>query len=693
MKTSSLLLAAAAASSVAFAAGAHPARVDVKAGESLLAVRDRVRALPAKEKADGVEVVLAEGEYLLEDALELTAEDGGASPSAPVVWKSEKPGAAKMMGSRRIPASMFKKVEDAAILSRIPAEGRGKVYAADVSALFPGGIAPLPDSFGGVPPPPFVFMGGDLGTMACWPNGGAWESFSNSVDIGTCEDGKPRSYTGGAFVFDDPRARRWDFGKGVWLNGYFTHDWYNCSVRAVSCGAENGTNGVMRLRGSTRYGVMAGTWGRVERRFRAFNLIEELDDEGEWYLDRERKVLYVVPPGGAIGEDADIRLAFSEKPLVDGRGARNMRFEGIGFCCAYGGFARLVEVEDIEFAGCVFSGSIRDGVVVERGRRAKFDGCEIVHCGSGGVLFLECGPRKSLESSGSSVENCRIHDYAVLKRTYACAVELKEVCGFALRGNEIWDAPHMAVRYESNDTLIESNDVHHVLLETGDAGAFYSGRDWTTQGNAVRYNFIHDLGKGTTAREGEDAAVSGTNVMGIYFDDCDCGDEVYGNVFLNVPRGIMIGGGRDHPIRDNLFINCTLGLSMDCRGRRWKSYSEPGPDGRLMLESKALKLDYTNAVWAARYPRLADIMNDYPLEPLYNPIEGNTFIDCGRILNVREVLKFNDDGTAPGIFSRIAPIRDNTVIYTKGGGAAKADELDPRIAPGFRVLYGKGMPN
>ena len=44
--------------------------------------------------------------------------------------------------------------------------------------------------------------------------------------------------------------------------------------------------------------------------------------------------------------------------------------------------------------------------------------------------------------------------------------------------------------------LLESNDIHHVLLETGDAGAFYTGRDWTTQGNVLRGNFVHDIGGG-----------------------------------------------------------------------------------------------------------------------------------------------------------------------------------------------------
>ena len=673
MRQRSVALLAAAATCAAYGAFAAPVRIDVKAGESLVAIRDSVRELSSSEKANGVEIVLAEGEYLLSDGLELTAADGGVSAAAPVVWRSEKPGAARIAGSRRIPASSFKKVEDPALLARLPEEGRGKVYAADVSAFCPDSVADLPDSFVGAPPPPFVFFDGALGSMARWPNGGDWAAFSNRVDKGL--------HGCGAFVFDDPRASRWDFAKGMWLNGYFTHDWDNRCVRALSYGTENGTNCVLRLRGPTKYGVMAGTWGRKERRFRVFNVLEELDEEGEWYLDRERKVLFVVPPGGAMKEDADIRLAFSEKPLVSGRGVSNVRFDGIDFAASYGRLLDFDGADGVAAENCRFSG-VADSAVSLNGRNCRMSGCEVCACGGSGVL-LGGGDRKTLTPAGSAVENCRIHDFGVLKRTYAGGVHLKG-CGLAVRGCEIFNAPHTAVFFSCNDSVLESNDVHHVLLETGDAGAFYTGRDWTTQGNVLRYNFVHDLGGGTTAREGEDAAVSGTNAMGMYFDDCDCGDEVYGNVFLNVPRGIMVGGGRDHPVRNNVFVNCNLGLSIDCRGIRWKHWNVPG--GNWHLEGKAQKFNYTEGLWAERYPRLASIMNDHPREPLYNPVEGNTFIDCGAIIDVREMFTYNDNGTAPGIFSRMAPMRGNTVIYTKGANVVKRQKLDKRIAPGFRVL-------
>ena len=668
---------------VALVSSAVPVRIDVKAGDSLVAVRDRVRSMPMAEKMNGVEIVLAPGEYVVEDGLELTATDNGASAAAPIVWRAADPGTARIVGAARIPVTAFEKVTEPDVLARLPENGRGKVYAVDVSAFCPKFISPLKEAFSGKPTPPFVFMDGRLATLAAYPNGGKWMSFVKRVYQGTPIPGQKNRFTGGAFVCDDPRLSRWDFSKGVWLNGYFTHDWFVWTVKVASYGAENGTNGVIRIGEGTPvpYGVMSGTWGRKDRRFRAINLFEELDEPGEWWLDRERKILFVVPPDGSMADSTDIRIAFLEAPLVRGRNLSNLRFRGIDFFCAYNNFVDFGESKGVAISDCRFTGTARNAISIA-GTSNVVSRCEISQCGGGGVSMAG-GSRKTLTRSDSIVEQCRIHDIGILQRTYAGGVALKG-CGLVLRGCEIFNAPHLAVAFEGNELLIESNDVHHVVTETGDAGAFYTGRDWTTQGNVLRYNFVHDLGKGTTQEEGDDAAVSGTNVMGFYFDDCDCGDDVYGNVFMNCPRGILIGGGREHPVRNNVFINCNLGLSIDCRGIKWKNWNVPG--GNWYLEGKAQKFSYTTGVWAERYPRLANIMNDHPREPLYNPIKDNVFIDCRSLVDLKAALKCDDDGTAPGLMSRIAPISGNTVIYTKGADKIPRQKLDPRIADGFRVF-------
>ena len=56
--------------------------------------------------------------------------------------------------------------------------------------------------------------------------------------------------------------------------------------------------------------------------------------------------------------------------------------------------------------------------------------------------------------------------------------------------------------------MVEFNEIHNVVYESGDAGAYYVGRDWTQRGNILRHNFWHDIVGGT-----------GYGGMTIYLDD------------------------------------------------------------------------------------------------------------------------------------------------------------------------------
>lgn len=640
---------------------------------SVQAAVDGIRAARAAgtvKPNEAVEVLFAPGRHFIPNGVKLSAADSGTA-AAPVVWRSREAAKAVLTSGISVPADAFKKVDDPAVLARLPESARGKVYVADVAPLVPGPIPPLADAFGGTPTKPLLFTGGDFGTLARWPNDD-YTSFMQGVDKGGLVRQRPDGGTvrrPGAFVYNNPRAKRWNFAAGVWMNGYWTHDWDNHSVRAASYGTENGTNNVIRLAANIPYGVMGGTWGRKDRRFHVFNLLEELDAPGEWYLDRARKHLYLMPRHGEPTAADDTTLVFSSEPVLLAQGVKHLRFERLDFAYGYGDGVSI-QGDDVTVADCRVSCFGGTGLYAS-GNRNRIVGVEVCHIGRTGV-GVSGGDRKTLTRADTVVEGCDIHHYAVFQRTYAPAIGVHGACGITLRGNKMHDAPHSAVLYSGNELLFESNEVYRVLMETGDAGAYYTGRDWTTQGNVLRYNYTHDLGA-----EGEHA-----NTMGFYFDDCDCGDEVYGNVFHNVARGIMVGGGREHPIRNNIFSRCKIGLSIDCRGMTWKhwnSLEHGGPS--WMLEDKAKKLDYTNGVWAARYPRLANIMNDHPREPLYNPVENNVFIDC-----TQQILAL--DGKASECLSRMAPIAGNLVINTQGTNGVKTARIDSRIAAGFRVVNG-----
>jgi len=80
------------------------------------------------------------------------------------------------------------------------------------------------------------------------------------------------------------------------------------------------------------------------------------------------------------------------------------------------------------------------------------------------------------------VENCEIRRFAERIKTYQPAIRL-EGDGNAAVSNYIHDAPHSAIIYNGNDQLVEANHISDVVLESDDAGAIYTGRDWTARGS------------------------------------------------------------------------------------------------------------------------------------------------------------------------------------------------------------------
>ena len=191
------------------------------------------------------------------------------------------------------------------------------------------------------------------------------------------------------------------------------------------------------------------------------------------------------------------------------------------------------------------------------GRNHGVLSCDIYNIGAGGVS-LGGGDRVTLEPGHNFVENCEIHSFNRLDRTYRAAVNVDGV-GNRIAHNRIYNAPGSAVYLHGNDHLIEYNHIHHTTMETSDMGWFYIGRDASELGNVIRYNFVHHAGVTDDGREGD--VTEGTT--GIYMDDLACGTKIYQNVFYKVGKNraaVMINGGHDNIIENNIFIQCRYAL-------------------------------------------------------------------------------------------------------------------------------------
>jgi hypothetical protein len=190
--------------------------------------------------------------------------------------------------------------------------------------------------------------------------------------------------------------------------------------------------------------------------------------------------------------------------------------------------------------------------VVEGGTDHQVTGCHIYGNGDGGI-FITGGDRKTLTPSNHTAHNNHIHHLSRWSRCYTPAISATGV-GIRMTHNLIHDLPHSGIIFWGNEMLIEFNEIHHVTLESADAGAIYTGRDFTARGTVIRHNYVHDTG-------GYD-----WGTMGVYLDDCVSGEIIYGNVFARVQRATFIGGGRDNKVENNIFVDCKPAVWVDARG-------------------------------------------------------------------------------------------------------------------------------
>ncbi|MDB6138968.1 MAG: hypothetical protein JWO94_2040, partial [Verrucomicrobiaceae bacterium] len=113
--------------------------------------------------------------------------------------------------------------------------------------------------------------------------------------------------------------------------------------------------------------------------------------------------------------------------------------------------------------------------------------------------------------------------------------------------------PRMGVQMGGNNIIVEYNHMHHLVMETQDGGAIYTGgRDWiSSRGSQWRYNRIHDIiGCGQEA----DGLKHPWFTFGLYPDDNTGGVDMIGNlVYRCAWTPLHMHNSRDCIVENNIF--------------------------------------------------------------------------------------------------------------------------------------------
>lgn len=572
--------------------------------------RDALRALPRPFLAPTT-VWIRGGRYYLQNAFVLDSGDSG-SANGPVIYRNYGNEIPILIGGSVV--TNFQTVTNAAILSRLTASAQANVLVANLAAQGITNLGTLTNHGNytwyeqiGQPEQPWhseLLFEDRAMQLARWPNALVTDPRTNWSLIVAPDTTNTFGYTG-----NNPIA--WQEPTNVFVHGFWAYDFGDSWERVVSIdtNAHVVTLTTPNSSGSEQWGATPHTSGQ---RFYWLNILEELDMAGEYYIDRVNTNLYFWPPSAITNGACIVSITTN---IISVSGASYVTFSGITFeggkhplLIFNGGQSNLV-------VGCEFRGGSSDGIEMLQCTNSGVTHSAFYDLGGHGIFIYGTGVRLTLSSGSnfityntfSNVSRLCVNGREPIGITDQYYPYTLNCIGVNISHNLLHDTPGNAILMLGNEHLVEYNEIYNVCSENGDSGALYNGGDPTFYGCVIRYNYIH----GVTMSGG--GAQNFTGVQAIYADGAQNNLTIYGNVLANVDHAVLINGGRDNIIQNNIFVNITnmitsklVPFAVACN----QSALRNGFTNRSSSYwNRLTNLPYQGALWSNRYPTLATITN------------------------------------------------------------------------------------
>jgi len=560
-------------------------------------------------RSGGVDVIVRGGAYQVTETFRLEAQDSG-SEAAPVVFSAAKGEHPTFTGGVQL--RQFTPVRDQGALARVPVEVRDKVLEVDLAAHGVSNLWPL--TLGGFasgrgfishPVMELYFDGRPL-PLARSPD---WVRIA---EVNQPEPEKMNGFVGskvGRFTYAGDRPMRWAAEPELLLYGYYFFGWADSYEKVATINPAQ--HEIVLTPPYHTYGYRKG------QQFCAVNALSELDEPGEWFLDRARGRIIFLPP--ANPNRARVELSVANRPLVELKEVSHVAFEGLAWQMGCTDAIVVSGGTNCLFAGCTIRQFAGNGIVISGGLGHGILSCDLHTLGRGGVV-LSGGDRKTLARGGHFVENSQIHNLSRIDHTYTPAVLVSGV-GQRIAHNWMHDIPSSALRVGGNDHVVEFNEINRVVLESDDQGGVDMWGDPTLLGNVYRHNYFHHIGNW---RKPNEAPACGQ--AGIRLDDAISGVLIYGNVFYRCAAGklgfggVQIHGGKDNVLDHNVFADCRWAVSFSPWSEtHWKGFTQ----------SPRHSPEIDPALFTARYPAMERLDTDLNV----NWLCRNVAYDCGAFLH------------------------------------------------------------
>lgn len=539
----------------------------------------------------GIVVEVGDGIHELARPLLLEQEDSGAE-EAPIVYRGRTGAAARLVGGRVI--RDWRPASDPTVLGQLDPKARGHIVQAnlnDAGIADMGEVKPGP-RWGRSEPGLELFFQGRPMTLARWPNHG-FTLTGRVLGPTPVDGGGDNGCREGIFSYEGDHPRRWNGATDIILHGFWARDWADQRLRVAAIDTEKR---IITLDAEPRH-----EFGfRPAHRYYAYNILAELDEPGEWYLDRRSGTLYFWPPAAWEHDPPAVSVL---PHLVIMKDVAHVTLRGLTLECCRDTAVRVENALQTRIIGCVIRNTGNAGVSMT-GRESGVVGCDL-HDLAGGGISLSGGDRRTLTPAGLFIDNCHLYAFGRWNPINNPGATVAGV-GNRITHSLFHDAPHMAVMWSGNDHVFEFNEFHSVVQGSNDAGIMYAGFDPTSRGHVIRYNYFHDV-----------FGFEGRGCNGVYLDDMFCSATIFGNLFCKVPRAAFIGGGHDNVVANNIFVDCRPSVHVDARMLGWAA------GHKETMKERLAAVPFREEPWRSRYPELLTYLDGDFAEPRNNLIARN----------------------------------------------------------------------
>lgn len=577
---------------------------------TLKGARDKVRAIKASGMpANGITVMFRGGEYKWTETVTFDSQDSGTE-NAKIRYMAYPGETPVFTGGARIPASEFSPVTDESVLAKWSNRKAKeairqfdiKSYVAKMGRTDMAAWYPLMEDRYAVGTadelykarPMFSTDDNPVLWLARYPNkkeGNYPENMfpsyilTGNVIKETKDEGNVKNQEGSVFQYSDRRISKYSGYEDVWFYGLPKWVFYDEELKIKSIDASNST---ITTAVAPRIGISSG------REFCIYNILDELDQAGEYYVDKNSGILYFYPQGefeyfnvSLFSGTEMIRVKDASHIIFSGLTLENSRSDGIyitggdsvrveycdvknlsGNGITIGDASEVVYTPFIDYKWTDWNDNyalteaqtavkvIEDWTkpsksVKVRGQNHGVYGCSITNIGltgvslAGGNLYLE-------ERANYYVENCDISFAGQNCTRYQPGIEFSNIHGVSIKNNELSHFPGSAIQGYVTGAEITGNNIYDGVTNNYDMGLLYLNYCMPALDVTIKNNYLHDVPPEVEITS-PSSPLSQRSAIAFDFDG-PMDVDITNNVIENIPRVIFLNDME--VISNNVIIDC-----------------------------------------------------------------------------------------------------------------------------------------